>query len=156
MRVSAKTDYALRVLVNLALLYRGPLTEPVSIRTLAESNDVPKRFLEHIMIEMRQSGWVRPLPGRGGGFILAKPPEEITMAEVVRHFEGGISPIDCVSVQRYRRCSQEPKCLFRRVLLEIRDYSAAKLERATLAIIIQGRVVTDDELMRGFSEGDGI
>ncbi|MGN6369465.1 MAG: RrF2 family transcriptional regulator [Phycisphaerae bacterium] len=157
MQVSAKSDYALRALVHLARHYKGQDSEPLSIRVLAESNDIPKRFLEHIMIELRKQGWVRPLPGRAGGFILGKPPDEITMAQIVRHFDGALAPIDCVSVQRYHCCSQEPKCSFRRIFLEIRNYAAARLENATLANIINGPAVTELEVRGGgFRDGDGI
>ncbi len=157
MQVSAKSDYALRALVHLARHYKGTDSEPLSIRVLAEANDIPKRFLEHIMIELRKQGWVRPLAGRAGGFVLGKPPDEITMAQVVRYFDGALAPIDCVSVQRYQCCTQEPKCSFRRIFLEIRNYAAARLEKATLASVMKDPAVTELEIRGGgLRDGDGI
>src|SRR6188474_22480 len=104
MKLSRKSDYALRALFTLVDRYgQGP----VSIRELAELNDVPKRFLEQIMLELKAKGWVRSLAGRDGGFILGVPPEDLTMGQVVRFFEGNLAPINCVSATHYEPCSQE-------------------------------------------------
>ena len=157
LQVSAKSDYALRALVHLARNYRGDESEPVSIRVLAESNDIPKRFLEHIMIEMRKKGWVRPLAGRTGGFVLSMPPEEITMAQVIRFFDGALAPIDCVSVQRYRCCSQQGTCGFRRIFLDIRNYAAERLERATLRSVAGSPAVSELQILPdAFKHSEGI
>ncbi len=143
MKLSRKTDYALRALFTLVENYgRGP----VSIRELARRNDVPKRFLEHIMLEMKEQGWVKSLPGRDGGYVLARTPDRITMGQVVRHFDGIMAPIGCVSVSQYERCSQEAVCRFRRVLLEIRNYTVRIMDQATLAAVFLGRPVTRDEV----------
>lgn len=157
MRLSAKSDYALRALFHLAELFRGESTPPLSIRILAEKNDIPRRFLEQIMIDLRQMGWVKSVPGRDGGFILGKPPEQITMGEVVRHFDEILAPIDCVSQSHYKPCSQEPKCRFRRVLLEIRNTTAAVMDQATLAKVVAAKTVTREEVMGDeFIDGAGI
>ena len=133
MKLSRKTDYALRALFTLVQEYgRGPM----SIRELAERNDVPKRFLEHIMLEMKQQGWVVSLPGRDGGYVLGKGPDQITMGQVVRHFDGLLAPIGCVSVMHHEGCSQEGACRFRRVLLDVRNYTARAMDRATLASVM--------------------
>ena len=88
MKVSRKSDYALRALMTLVGRFgKGP----VSIRELAEVNDVPRRFLEHIMLELKAHGVVKSIPGRIGGFELAKRPEEITMGQIVRFFDGLIA-----------------------------------------------------------------
>ena len=146
MKLSMKSDYALRALFTLVGEYgQGPL----SIRELAQRNDVPKRFLEHIMIDLKRQGWVRSTPGRDGGYELAKTPAQITMGQVVRHFDGIMAPISCVSITGYRPCSQEPVCRFRRVLLEIRNYTATLMDKATLQDVYQGKPVTREEV---FSE----
>jgi Rrf2 family protein len=155
--LSAKADYALRALVHLAEVYNGSVTPPLSIRTLAERNDIPKRFLEQIMIDLRHRGWVRSIAGRDGGFALAVQPELITMGQVVRHFEGYIAPIACVAVVNYIPCSQEPRCRFRRVLLEIRNFSAARLDKATLAELLKEHPVRNEEVNdEVFFDGSGI
>ena len=114
MRVSKRTDYALRALFTLVDHYGGA---PIPIRELARRNDAPKRFLEQIMLALKAQGWVDSSAGIRGGYLLAKNPAKITMGEVVRHFDGILAPIDCVSVTGYKRCSQEPVCRFRRVFL---------------------------------------
>ena len=153
MRVSKKTDYALRTMFTLVEHYRGA---PIPIRELARRNDVPKRFLEQIMLQLKTQGWVDSTAGVRGGYFLARSPEKITMGEIVRFFDGILAPIDCVSVTGYQRCSQESVCRFRRVFLDARNYVAGLMDRATLADVIKGLPVTRQELSAGFTEGEGI
>jgi Rrf2 family protein len=153
MYVSMKTDYALRALFTLVEHYKGT---PIPIRELARRNDVPKRFLEQIMLALKAEGWVDSLPGVRGGYVLAKDPAKITMGEVVRHFDGILAPIACVSVSGYKRCSQEPVCRFRRVFFDIRNYVAGVMDRATLAEVAKGAPVSRSEVWAGFIEGEGI
>jgi Rrf2 family protein len=154
MRLSKKSDYALRALFTLVEhAGRGP----IPIRELARRNDIPKKFLEQIMLALKERGWVESLPGIRGGYRLAKPPERITMGEVVRHFDGILAPLECVSVTGYQRCSQEPVCRFRRVFLDARNYVANLMDRATLAQVAQGSPVTTTEVFApGFVGGEGI
>lgn len=154
MKLSKKSDYALRVLFTLAESAGGG---PISIRELARRNDVPKRFLEHIMIDMKERGWVRSMAGRDGGYVLGKDPNHITMGQVLRFFDGVLAPIACVSTSDYKRCSQESHCRFRRVLLEIRNFSARLLDRATLAAVSSGSPVTEEEVfVKDLIDGAGI
>ena len=151
MKLSKKTDYALRALFTLVEHVDGA---PIPIRELARRNDVPKRFLEHIMLDLKAKGWVDSLPGARGGYKLAKPPEKITMGEIVRHFDGQLAPIACVSQTHYERCSQEPVCRFRRVMLDVRNYVSRLMDRATLATVFRNAPVTradvfDDPLLGG-------
>jgi Rrf2 family protein len=129
---------------------------PIPIRELARRNDVPKRFLEQIMLQLKTQGWVDSVAGIRGGYMLAKKPEKITMGEVVRHFDGILAPIDCVSVTGYKRCSQEPVCKFRRVFLDARNYVAGAMDRATLADVAKHSPVTKREVSAGFMGGEGI
>jgi Rrf2 family protein len=154
MKLSKKSDYALRALFTLVAEYgRGP----ISIRELAERNDVPKRFLEQIMLDLKSRGWVRSLAGRDGGFVLGRDPSEITMGEVVRHFDGVLAPIACVSSSHYEPCSQEGVCRFRRVMLDIRNYVARLMDRASLAAVFAGPVVRREEVFAAqFAAGEGI
>lgn len=153
MKLSRKSDYALRALVSLSDHYGEG---PISIRELAEKNDVPQRFLEQIMLDMKKLGWVKSIAGRIGGFQLAKRPEELTMGQVVRHFDGVLSPIACVSSTHYEPCSQEGHCRFRRVLLDIRNYTAKIMDQATLAKVMQGTPVQREEVFSNFVFGEGI
>ena len=153
MHVSKKTDYALRALFTLVEHYQGT---PIPIRELARRNDIPKRFLEQIMLALKAQGWVESLAGMRGGYILAKNPAKITMGEVVRHFDGILAPIACVSLSGYKRCSQEPVCRFRRVFFDIRNYVSGVMDRATLAEVAKGAPVSRREVWAGFIEGEGI
>ncbi len=146
MRLSAKSDYALRVLFTLVDQQRNDDATPISIRELAARNDVPKRFLEQIMIDLREKGFVKSVPGRDGGYLLAKDAADITMGQVVRHFDGILAPIGCVSVSEYRPCSQESKCRFRRILMQVRDITANLMDRSTLASVAMGTPVGQMEV----------
>jgi Rrf2 family protein len=153
MWVSKKTDYALRVLFTLVDHFGGT---PIPIRELARRNDVPKRFLEQILLDCKAQGWVDSLAGIRGGYVLAKNPAKITMGEVVRHFDGILAPIDCVSVAGYKRCSQEPVCRFRRVFLDVRNYVAGVMDRSTLAEVAKILPVSKLEISGTFLGGEGI
>jgi Rrf2 family protein len=135
MRVSKRTDYALRALFT---LIEEDGRRPISIRELAERNAVPKRFLEHIMLDLKARGWVNSLPGKDGGYVLAQRPDQITMGQVVRHFDGVLAPIGCVSVNQYEPCSQEATCRFRHLFLQIRNGTARFMDNATLASVYAG------------------
>jgi Rrf2 family protein len=108
------------------------------------------------MLHLKAQGWVDSMAGMRGGYKLAKNPSKITMGEVVRHFDGILAPIDCVSVSGYKRCSQESVCRFRRVFLDARNYVTGLMERATLAEVSQGAPVSKREIWAGFIEGEGI
>ena len=143
MKISKKSDYALRALITLTEHYgRGP----IPIRELARRNDAPKRFLEHILLDLKSQGWVDSVPGRHGGYILAKRPEKVTMGEIVRHFDGILAPVHCVSVTDYERCSQEPVCRFRRVFLKIRNETAKTMDRTSLASLVSAKPVSVAEV----------
>ena len=151
MQLSMRTDYALRALFTLVEHHGG---NPIPIGELARRNDVPKRFLEHIMLDLKARGWVESHPGKRGGYLLKKNPAKITMGEVVRHFDGYLAPIACVSVTDYKRCTQESVCRFRRVLLQARNMVAELMDTATLADVLKGSPVADAEIA-GLN-GDGI
>jgi Rrf2 family protein len=154
MKVSKKSDYALRVLFALVEHYgQGP----VSIRELAENNDVPKSFLEHILLDLKGMGWVDSTPGKYGGYFLAKSPDEIRMGQVVRLFDNLLAPINCVSILYYEKCSQEATCRFRRVFLQIRNDTARMMDNTTLAAVYAGKPVARQEVFDlALTEGDGI
>ncbi len=154
MKLSMKTDYAFRALFTLV---EHDQRGPIPIRELARRNEVPKRFLEQIMLEMKAKGWVRSVMGKQGGYILARPPHKITAGEVIRHFDGVLSPIGCVSVHKYEKCSQEPVCRFRRLFLDVRNHADRLMEAATLAAIYQGRPVRPEEVQTiNLVDGAGI
>jgi Rrf2 family protein len=150
MQLSMRTDYALRALFTLVEHHGG---KPIPINELARRNDIPKRFLEHIMLDLKERGWVESMAGKRGGYLLAKSPARITMGEVVRHFDGYLAPIACVSVTDYKRCSQEPVCRFRRVMLEARNMVAKLMDSATLEDVMRGAPVSSVEVQGLHGEG---
>ena len=108
------------------------------------------------MLALKSQGWVDSVAGIRGGYILSRNPNKITMGEVVRHFDGILAPIDCVSVTGYQRCSQESVCRFRRVFFDARNYVANLMDRTTLAEVAKGLPVSRQEITTGFIGGEGI
>jgi Rrf2 family protein len=154
MRLSRKADYALRVLMTLVDRWRQG---PVSMSELARLNDVPKKFLEHIMLDLKAQKWVESSTGRLGGYALAVSPERITLGQVVRYFDGVLAPVGCVSQSQPEACSQSATCRFRRVMLDVRNATAAYLDGATLAEVARREPVAAREVLTlGLADGDGI
>ncbi|MCX6967088.1 MAG: Rrf2 family transcriptional regulator [Verrucomicrobia bacterium] len=145
MKLSNRTDYALRALFSLVEAGEEQL---VSTRQLAERNDIPKKFLEQILMEMKQKGWIVSVTGKRGGYRLGKPPGQITMGEVIRHFDGILAPIACVSSAGYKCCSQEAVCRFRRLFLDVRNYAARAMDEATLEAVFKAEPVTREEVFK--------
>lgn len=92
--LSQRTRYALKAMVRLA---RSPEGEPVQIAMLAESEDIPRKFLEIILVELKRQNLVQSLRGKRGGYRLARPAEEITFGEIIRITEGPLALVPCVS-----------------------------------------------------------
>jgi Rrf2 family protein len=146
MKISRKTDYVLRVLFGLVDTWGK---EPVRISELARQNDIPKRFLEQIMLSLKKKGWVESRQGKCGGYRLAVPPEEIAIGEVVREFSGVLAPLGCVSVSAPQSCSREDTCLFRGFFKAIRDHTAEILDKATIADVVAGRTRVQKQRKKG-------
>ncbi len=132
MILSKKTRYAIVALTRLAREYgKGPM----QIKDLAEEEKIPQSFLENILLEMRKLGILGSKLGKSGGYYLLKKPEDVTLAEVVRHFEGTIALMYCVSEKAYQPCEfckDEAKCEIRKVFKEVRDTTYGILNRTTL------------------------
>jgi Rrf2 family protein len=131
--LSRKARYALRALHALtADEARGP----VLIAELAERERIPRKFLELILLELRNAGILRSKKGKGGGYALARAPEQITLGQVIRVIDGPLAPIPCVSERAYMRCEEcvdEESCGTRMVMKEVRDAIAKILDGTTLA-----------------------
>jgi Rrf2 family protein len=132
MILSKKTRYAIVALTRLAREYgKGPM----QIREIAEEEKIPQSFLENILLELRKLGILGSKLGKSGGYYLLKKPVEVNLAEIVRHFEGTIALMYCVSEKAYQPCEfckDERICEIRRVFKEIRDTSYEILKRTTL------------------------
>jgi Rrf2 family protein len=135
--LSKKTRYAI---VALQLLAREYGKGPVLIRDIAEREKIPQRFLESILLELRKLGILGSKLGKEGGYYLLKNPADVTLFEIVRHFEGTISLMYCVSEKAYRPCEfckDEVTCKIRRVFKEVRDTTSEILSRTSLQMLIE-------------------
>jgi Rrf2 family protein len=132
MKLSVRGEYALRALLVLGLHYGENV---VRIQTIADEQNIPKKFLELILNDLKSLGAVESRRGASGGYRLARPPKDITLASVVRHIEGALAPVSCVSDRFYERCScpDETRCPIRAVMKEVREAVIAIMDQATVA-----------------------
>ena len=118
MKISFKGDYALKIILDLALGYGNGIAQ---IKDISKRQDIPEKFLEQIITTLKGAGYVKTVRGPKGGVFLAKPPAKITMGEIIRLMEGPTSPIACVSKSGHAKCSYEKLCAFKGYFAEIRD-----------------------------------
>jgi Rrf2 family protein len=132
MKLSLRGEYALRALLVLGLNYSPQV---VRISKISREQNIPQRFLEQILNDLKSARVVESRRGVAGGYRLARRPEEITLAEVIRHMEGALAPVSCVSERFYEKCScpDESRCAIRSVMKEIRDAVVKIAERVTVA-----------------------
>ena len=135
MKLSLRGEYALRALIVLGLDYHSRDRKVVRIQTISEEQRIPKRFLEQILNDLKSVGVVESKRGLAGGYRLRLPPEQITLAEVIRSIEGPLAPVRCVSERFYKKCScpDEERCGIRCVMKEVRDAIVGILEAVTVA-----------------------
>ena len=131
MKLSQRGEYALRALLVLGMNH-GP--EVVRIKDIAQQQNIPRRFLEQILNDLKSAGFVQSRRGVAGGYRLQRSPEKISLADIIRHLEGPLAPVGCVSVNYYQRCScpDEAKCAIRSVMQEVRDAIVGALEGVTV------------------------
>lgn len=133
--LSKKAKYAINALVYLTKHQDGP----IPIGQIAQDQNIPQKFLEAILLHLKNARILNSKKGKHGGYMLNRPPEEIHMAEVMRLFDGAIALLPCVTYQFYERCEEcidEETCGIREVFFEIRNDTVAKLKAATLAAIV--------------------
>ena len=110
------------------------------INQIAESEKIPKRFLESILLELKKSGYLGSKLGKNGGYYLLKRPEDISLLEIVRLFEGSIAMLHCTSEKHYlpcEHCKDEAACKIRKTFKEIRDSTFEILKGKTLDTLIE-------------------
>jgi len=131
-KLSLRGEYALRALVVLGM---NAGKEVLRIQTISDQQNIPKRFLEQILNELKVAGILESRRGIAGGYKLRLPPEKITLAEVIRLIEGPLAPVSCVSEKFYEKCScpDEGKCGIRSVMKEVREAIVKVLEQVTVA-----------------------
>jgi Rrf2 family protein len=134
--ISKKTKYGLQALTTLARRYGEG---PVLIATLAKDDDIPIKFLELILLDLKNGGILESKKGPGGGYLLSRPPEKITVGSVIRMMEGPLAPLPCASETAYRPCEEckdVEHCGTRMVMREVRDAMAEILDRTTLQDVV--------------------
>lgn len=131
--LSKQSKYGLRALIYLARHSHG---KPVLISEIAQRERMPRKFLERILLDLKKRGVLQSRMGKGGGYILARRPEQITVAEVIRITDGPLAPVPCVSQTAYAKCpdcNDEGTCSIRVVMKEVRDGIARILDHTSLA-----------------------
>ena len=131
--LTQRSRYALRALIFIA---RSGGIAPVPISVIAADQKLPRKFLEIILLDLKNGGIVESYRGKMGGYRLAKPPGQISFGEIIRLIEGPLALVPCVSVSAYQRCAdcfEETTCVIRKVMLTVRDNTAAILDNTSLA-----------------------
>ncbi|HMN71306.1 MAG TPA: Rrf2 family transcriptional regulator [Rhodoblastus sp.] len=136
--LTMKGKYGLKAMVHLARLAPQELAAGLDI---AAQNQIPKKFLDAILAQLRESGLVEARKGKGGGYRLARPPAKISVGDIVRTLDGPLAPILCASRRAYKRCldCRDPRnCEVRLAMTEARDAIAAVLDAKSLADMAAG------------------
>jgi Rrf2 family protein len=131
--LSRKARYALKALYALSA---DDARGPVLIADLADREKIPRKFLEAILLELKNAGVLKSKKGKGGGYSLARTPDRVTVGEIVRIIDGPLAPLPCASERAFVRCEEctdETTCGTRQVMKQVRDAIAAILDSTTLA-----------------------
>ncbi len=135
--LSKKCKYAIHAIVYLAERYQQG---PVHIQDIADAQHIPKKFLEAILLEMRNADILHSKKGKGGGYYLFKRPEDVNLVDIIRLMDGAISMLPCVSLNYYQRCDEcrdEVTCGIRDAFTGVRDETLKVLSKSTLAHIVK-------------------
>ncbi len=133
MKITYKGDYALKALLDLALHYDKGI---VTINELARRADMPEKFLEQVMLELKRGGFVESRRGKVGGYLLARPPSQIKLGDVVRFIDGPTNPIACTE-KDYTNCSYLYCCVFRQVWQEVDTAISGIIDHLTFEDLAQ-------------------
>ena len=135
--LSKKTIYAFKALIHLA---GTPSGQPVLIADLARDGNIPRKFLEFILLSLRKGGILQSRVGKGGGYTLALPSGKISIGSVVRLLEGDVSPVQCFSTTNYARCEEcqdEATCGIRLTMADVNEALSTVLDNLTLADMVE-------------------
>ena len=138
MKLSKRGEYALRSMINLGIAAKVNRSL-VRVTELAKAEDLPVKFLEQVMQQLREAGFVESERGKHGGYRLAKPASQIPIGQIVRLVDGPLAPIGCVSLTAYEPCNcpDQEHCGLRMLMLDVRNAIAAILDRYTLADVVE-------------------
>lgn len=135
MKITKKGEYALRALIVLASVYDGGGT--LTLRQIAERDKLPFKFLEQIMMDLKHARLVQSTKGKHGGYVLARPPKEVTLGEIIRFVDGPLSPILSAEEMEHRIESDDKHAGLYSVLLDVRNAISKILDKRTLADILE-------------------
>ncbi len=142
MRITYKGDYALKALLDLALHYDQGLS---TIHDIAKRINAPGKFLEQVLLELKNGGFVESRRGKVGGYLLAKAPLQITLGEVLRFIDGPTEPIACVE-KGYTGCTDLYKCVFRRIWLDVGKATSEIVDKITFEKLVNEMQVGTEAL----------
>jgi len=147
--ITQKMKYALKALLTLADEAAKPRPEPLTIEEIARRSGTPKRFLEHILLEVRNAGIIASIRGRSGGYSLIKAPGEVSISELLRTIDGPIAPLPCLSRRAYQRCedcADEASCRIRKVFAEVFWSYLVIIDSLTLEDMLRSGAVAEQVL----------
>ena len=134
MRITYKGDYALKTMLDLARCYGSG---PVTIHDLARRTDVPTKFLEQILLDLKRAGFLESKRGKIGGYLLARHPSKIKLGEIIRFIDGPIEPIACVE-KNYSGCADMQGCVFRNIWQQVALSTAKIIDNITFEELLKG------------------
>jgi Rrf2 family protein len=136
MRLSKRSEYGIRAMLKLA---KKPPAQLVSLKEIAQEENIPIKFLEQIFLALKNTGLLHSKSGRGGGYSLGKPAQKIVVGQVVRILDGPLAPINCVSETAYEPCDcpDEKTCGLRLAMLDVRNAIAEILDNTTLEDLLK-------------------
>jgi Rrf2 family protein len=147
--ISQKAKYALKAVLALA---KADPSQVTIIGELAERENIPKKFLEQILLDLKHHGIVASRRGKAGGYSLLKPPQDISFGEILRIVDGPLAPLPCLSRMAYRRCedcADEGNCEVRRAFATVAEASRTILDSTSIASILQPERRKIDSLLAG-------
>ena len=130
MHLTYKGDYALKSILYLSMHYAVNTNKPVTIHEIAKHLDIPVKFLEQILLDLKKGNFVESRRGKVGGYILAKLPSKIKVGEVLRFVDGPIGPIACVD-KDYAGCADTYKCIFRKIWQDVNKATSIIVDSIT-------------------------
>lgn len=135
MRLSKRGEYGLRAMIDLTTCENKDGNGVIQIKEIAERQKIPAKFLEQILLTLKNNGLLHSKMGVSGGYYLAKAPEEITLGHIIRLLDGPIAPVRCVSLLAYESCGcpDEETCGLRMVMGDVRNAMIAILDHTSLA-----------------------
>ncbi|MEI7640520.1 MAG: Rrf2 family transcriptional regulator [bacterium] len=145
MKISYKGDYAIKALVLLSTKYDpNNVDSYCQLSEISKTQDIPLKFLEQILLILRNAGYIRSRRGANGGYALAKAPATITLGEIIRLTDGSTAPIACVSKSCYQYCNFEKKCVLKPIWEEVREKISDVIDNITFFDLSMKQKVIDE------------